>query len=64
MCSVHVDPGPGMTRAQADFVGCLMTAVLEALPVFLASLMGCLSSAPTPGEDDAYKPGDRTRCGD
>jgi len=51
-----------MTKAQADFVGCLMNAVLAALPVFLQSLMGCLAGGNNPGQHDEYKPGARPRC--
>jgi len=62
MCTVKIQAGPGMTRAQADFIGCLMTAAITAMPVFLQALMGCLSATPPPGDDDAYTAGDRTRC--
>jgi len=62
MCKIDVTPGPGITRAQADFVGCLMTALLAALPSFLENLMTCLRGNTPPAPGDAYKPGDRPRC--
>jgi hypothetical protein len=42
-----------------DFISCLFTAAIAALPAFLESFMTCLSGTPaSPG----YNPGDRTRC--
>ena len=46
--------------AQADFVGCLLTGVLAALPCFLEEFMKCLALGPGPGT--GFKPGDRDRC--
>lgn len=47
-------------EAQQDFVGCLLTGVLAALPCFLEAFMKCLAgeNGPTTG----FKPGDRDRC--
>ncbi len=42
-----------------DFISCLMTGVVSALPAFLEAFMNCLAGGSTPGE---YKPGDRFRC--
>jgi len=46
--------------AQADFIGCLLTAVIAALPCFLESFMKCLAGGN--GPSTGFKPGDRTRC--
>lgn len=46
-------------HASADFISCLMTAAIAALPQFLEAFMGCLAGA-TPGP--GYQPGDRVRC--
>jgi len=62
MCKCNLTPGPGMTRAQADFIGCLMTAAITAMPVFLQALMSCLSGGGGGSKDDKYQPGDRPRC--
>lgn len=43
----------------ADFIGCLLTGVMAALPAFLEAFMKCLAG----GEGTTgYKPGDRDRC--
>jgi len=46
-------------KPSADFVTCLIPALLAALPAFVQAFMSCLSGAPTTGE---YTPGDRPRC--
>jgi len=46
-------------KPSADFVTCLIPALLAALPAFIESFMSCLSGGSTPGN---YKPGDRPRC--
>jgi len=43
----------------ADFVTCLIPALLAALPAFIEAFMTCLSGSQDPGD---YKPGDRPRC--
>lgn len=43
----------------ADFLNCAMGAMLAALPVFLQSLMACLTGGANSG---TYQPGDRVRC--
>lgn len=50
-----------LTKAQGDFVGCLLTGVLAAMPTFLAAFMDCLAGGITPGPG-LYKPGGRDRC--
>lgn len=50
-----------LTRAQGDFVSCLLTAVLAAAPTFLGAFMDCLGSGSAPGPD-GYTPGERNRC--
>jgi len=62
MCCVKVIPGPGLTQPQADFIGCLMTAAITAMPVFLQALMTCLGGGNGSGADDKFAPGDRERC--
>jgi len=52
-----------MTQAQADFVGCLLTAAMTALPVFLQAFMGCITNSNPPDPEEPYKPGTRERCG-
>lgn len=63
MCCVKITAGPGMTQAQADFIGCLMTAAITAMPVFLSALMKCLSGGNGTSDDHQYAPGERERCG-
>jgi len=46
--------------AEQDFLSCLMTAVIAALPCFLESFMKCLAGGN--GPSTGFKPGDRTRC--
>lgn len=46
--------------AQQDFISCLMTAVIAALPCFLESFMKCLSGAN--GPSTGHNPGNRARC--
>jgi len=63
MCCVRITPTGRMTQAQADFVGCLLTAVLTAAPYFMSALLDCLTAPPEPPPaDDSYNPGDRARC--
>lgn len=47
-------------EAQQDFVGCLLTGVLAALPAFLEAFMNCLAGGGNGGS--GFRPGDRTRC--
>jgi hypothetical protein len=52
----------GMTpEQQADFMSCMLTALLAALPDFIASMMSCMagSTAPPAG---GFDPGNRSRC--
>lgn len=46
-------------KPSADFISCLITALVGALPTFLQAFMSCLAGGGTPGD---YKPGDRLRC--
>lgn len=43
----------------ADFITCLIPALLAALPAFINALMLCLAGEGTSGN---YNPGDRVRC--
>lgn len=47
-------------QAQADWTGCLITAVIAALPCFLEAFMKCLNNGGNGGS--TFQPGDRTRC--
>ena len=51
-----------LTRAQADFIGCLMTALISALPCFIEGVLACLAGGGPSTDDDDYDPGNRTRC--
>lgn len=54
------DPGrPPRTWTQQDFVGCLLTGLLAAMPYFLEAFLTCLGGGGATGD---YRPGDRTRC--
>lgn len=48
-----------LNKAQVDFLGCLISAIMEAVPCFLTSFMACLAGGGAAG----YTPGDRPRCG-
>lgn len=50
-----------LTKPQADFMSCLLGAVLASLPTFLAAFMDCLGGGGSPGTGE-YNPGERTRC--
>jgi len=43
----------------ADFITCLIPALIAAVPAFLSSFMQCISGGGTTGD---YHPGDRIRC--
>jgi len=43
----------------ADFITCLIPALLSAVPAFLQSFMTCISGG---GSGGNYNPGDRKRC--
>lgn len=47
-----------LNKAQVDFLGCMISAIMEAVPCFLTSFMGCLAGGDTTG----YEPGARIRC--
>jgi len=53
------NPSQANPRPLADFVPCLLTALMAALPYFLEAFVACLTSQ-QPGAD--YKPGTRKRC--
>lgn len=44
----------------ADFVGCLLTGAMAALPAFLQAFMTCLGGGG--GGTGQYNPGQRKRC--
>lgn len=46
--------------AQQDFLSCMMTAVIAALPCFLEAFMKCLAGGN--GPSTGFTPGDRGRC--
>ena len=50
-----------LTKPQADFMSCILSAAFAAMPAFLAGLMNCLGGGDGPAGDD-YAPGDRARC--
>ena len=52
----------GMTpEQQADFMACLMTAVIEVLPEFLSAMLKCMAGQADPPAT-GYDPGNRPRC--
>lgn len=55
--SVEASQGEPLTAEQMDFIGCLIPALIAAIPAFLDSFMGCLAG--TPG---GYSPSDAKRC--
>lgn len=42
-----------------DFISCLFTGVIAALPAFLEAFMQCLAGG---GPTTGYQPGNRSRC--
>jgi len=46
-------------KPSADFMTCMIPALLAALPAFITALMQCMSGGGTSG---VYNPGDRKRC--
>jgi len=44
---------------QADFMGCLLPALLQALPIFIQAFVECLGSG---GTTTGYNPGGPKRC--
>lgn len=63
MCSITIQSKNLNTeihfKPSADFMGCLLQAVLTAMPVFLEALMKCLAGD---SPETGYNPGDRQRC--
>ncbi len=63
MCRVIIEsPAVNVTldvKPSADFITCLIPALLAALPAFIDGLMGCLAGNTGGG---GYKPGARPRC--
>jgi len=51
-----------INKAQADFIGCLFTGLIAALPCFLEAFLACLSGTGPGSGDDDYDPGTRNRC--
>ena len=47
-------------EAQQDFLSCMMTGVIAALPCFLEAFMKCLTG--TNGPSTGHNPGNRARC--
>lgn len=50
------------TRAQQNFIGCLLTAVVAHLPAIILDFMACMRGAPPTPPPAGYQPGDRDRC--
>lgn len=50
-----------LTEPQGDFVSCLLTGVLAAMPTFLAAFMDCLGGGGAAGPGQ-YTPGSGKRC--
>jgi len=50
-----------LSQPQADFMSCMLAAVLASLPTFLAAFMECLGSDGN-GNPGTYEPGQRPRC--
>lgn len=46
-------------KIEADWLTCLIPALLAGLPSFIEAFMKCIAGDATPGE---YNPGDRPRC--
>jgi len=49
----------GMSPCQAKGLGCLMTALVAAMPTFIEAFLKCKAQEPPEG---GYDPGDRKRC--
>lgn len=64
MCKITIQGAKGQfsvdLQAQGDWLSCLMTGVMAALPAFLDAFMKCLSTGN--GGTADYNPGDRNRC--
>lgn len=63
MCSVKIE-SPNLTASfelnpSADWLACLIPALLAGLPAFIDAFMRCIAGN---GSTDGYKPGDRQRC--
>jgi hypothetical protein len=54
-------PDVPLTDAQADFMSCMLGAVLAALPAFLEAFMKCLGTTGN-GSQDGYNPDTAQRC--
>jgi len=55
-------PLRGMTpEQQADFMACLMSAVVAVLPEFISAMLQCMSGSTAPPAG-GFDPGDRKRC--
>lgn len=48
-----------LSQAQADFLNCLLSGVLAAMPYFLEAFLTCLGGGGSSGD---YTPGSRKRC--
>jgi hypothetical protein len=55
--SLQSNTGEPLTAAQMDFLGCLIPALVAAVPAFLESFMRCLG-----GGSAGYNPSDEKRC--
>lgn len=53
----------GRVQPSADFIDCLLTGAMAALPAFLTAFTACLKTD-NDGQPTAYTPGHRQRCSD
>jgi hypothetical protein len=63
MCRITLETTLGKAEVEwtprADFITCLIPALLAAVPAFLQSFMSCIAGG---GSNTTYQPGDRVRC--
>jgi hypothetical protein len=51
--------GPYNPRGFDDFMPCLLSGLMHAMPYFLEAFLACIAGSPP---NTGYKPGDRPRC--
>lgn len=55
--AIEAQTGKPLAKPQADFIGCLIPALLASVPTFLDAFLSCMA-----GGSSGYDPGDRNRC--